>query len=375
MLLLKNNINTIFIMLGSNCNLNCKYCMQHSLINKMQSYNSDINIDIISFIKNQSQHQTQPIDVRFYGGEPLLYYKDIENIVSLLKDENVIFSIITNGKLLTEEIVDFFNTNNFVSCAISWDGKQVEKTRFYNVFKEKEDLLLKINNLNIDSVISAYNYLDDYIDSLIPYQEKFYKIHNKIFPFFEEIIVDAGNCFTDLIDFDYKTIQMKSNIIIQNILKAITKDITNYTIKDRLYLFLFTSLCHQLNGYNNFNYKKSYCGNGIQVLNIDLKGNLYQCHNNWIQIGSIYDDYLKYLNNANELNYMAEQNFINNHCVNCSILSLCRSGCPLISADIKNTTNFCKVRKLMFEPIINFVNDILLVNGDFNSLKGKYNIH
>ena len=52
MLLLKNNINTIFIMLGSNCNLNCKYCMQHSLINKMQSYNSDINIDIINFIKS-----------------------------------------------------------------------------------------------------------------------------------------------------------------------------------------------------------------------------------------------------------------------------------------------------------------------------------
>ena len=73
---------------------------------------------------------------------------------------------------------------------------------------------------------------------------------------------------------------------------------------------MFTGLCHQLNGYNNFNYKKSYCGNGIQVLNIDLKGNLYQCHNNWIQIGSIYDDYLKYLNNANELNYMAEQNLL-----------------------------------------------------------------
>ena len=65
MLLLKNNINTIFIMLGSNCNLNCKYCMQHSLINKMQSYNSDINIDIINFIKKQSQHQTQLLMLDF----------------------------------------------------------------------------------------------------------------------------------------------------------------------------------------------------------------------------------------------------------------------------------------------------------------------
>ena len=32
MLEIKHDINTIFVMLGQQCNLNCKYCMQHDLI-------------------------------------------------------------------------------------------------------------------------------------------------------------------------------------------------------------------------------------------------------------------------------------------------------------------------------------------------------
>ena len=49
MLNLKDNISTIFIMLGQNCNLNCKYCMQHTLINTIQD-KSVINDEIFDFV-------------------------------------------------------------------------------------------------------------------------------------------------------------------------------------------------------------------------------------------------------------------------------------------------------------------------------------
>lgn len=370
MLNLKDNISTIFIMLGQNCNLNCKYCMQHTLINTIQD-KSVINDEIFDFVIHHAEKQSQPIDIRFYGGEPLLYLNDIKDIVFKLKEANVSFSIITNGKLLSKDIVEFFNNNKFTGCAVSWDGKNVLKTRHYDVFQQKEDLLLQIKNLNIDGVISAYNSLDDYIKALLPYQEKYFKLHQKIFPFFEEIIMDAGACFSDLIDFDYNKVYQQTNSLINNMINSATVDNDKLTIRDRMYLLILTMLCQQLNDNNEY-YMKSYCGNGIYVLNLDLEGNLYQCHNNWIKIGSIYDDYTNYIEKAKKLDDMAAKNFIDSKCKDCTVLSLCKGGCPLVSNKIRQFTDFCRIRQTMFEPIINFINDALSVHGDFNKLKGKY---
>lgn len=373
MLNLKDNISTIFIMLGQDCNLNCKYCMQHTLINDIQNEKT-INKEIFDFITYHSEKQSQPIDVRFYGGEPLLYFNNIKDIVSKLQDENITFSIITNGKLLSKDIVEFFNNNKFTSCAISWDGKNVLKTRYYDVFKQKENLLLQMKNLSIDGVISAYNSLDDYIEALLPYQEKYFKVHHKIFPFFNEIIMDAGACFTDLIDFNYRSIREQIKNVINNFLVATTKTSEELTIKDNIYMSLLTMLCQQLNN-DDENYTKSYCGNGISVINLDLEGNLYQCHNNWIKIGSIYDDYTNYIEKAKKLDDMAAKSFVDSKCKDCTVLSLCKGGCPLVSDKVRQSTDFCKIRQTMFEPIINFINDALSVHGDFNLLKGKYDIH
>lgn len=370
MLNLKDNISTIFIMLGQNCNLNCKYCMQHTLINTIQD-KSVINDEIFDFVIHHAEKQSQPIDIRFYGGEPLLYLNDIKDIVFKLKEANVSFSIITNGKLLSKDIVEFFNNNKFTGCAVSWDGKNVLKTRHYDVFQQKEDLLLQIKNLNIDGVISAYNSLDDYIKALLPYQEKYFKLHQKIFPFFEEIIMDAGACFSDLIDFDYNKVYQQTNSLINNMINSAAIDNDKLTIKDRMYLLVLTMLCQQLNDNNKY-HMKSYCGNGIHVLNLDLEGNLYQCHNNWIKIGTIYDDYNTYIAKAKELDNMATKNFVDSNCKDCSVLPLCKGGCPLVSSKIRQSTEFCRIRQTMFEPIINFINDALSVYGDFNKLKGKY---
>lgn len=370
MLNLKDNIFTIFIMLGQNCNLNCKYCMQHTLINTIQD-KSVINDEIFDFVMHHADKQSQPIDIRFYGGEPLLYFNDIKDIVFKLKEANVSFSIISNGKLLSKNIVEFFNNNKFTGCAISWDGKNVLETRHYDVFKQKEDLLLQIKNLNVDGVISAYNSLDDYIEALLPYQEKYFKLNQKIFSFFNEIIMDAGACFSDLTDFNYEKVEEQAKNIIDNFLIATTKINEELTVKDKMYMLLLTMLCQQINN-DNKNYTNSYCANGIHVLNLDLEGNLYQCHNNWIKIGSIYDDYDTYMSKAKKLDNMAAKNFVDSNCKNCSVLSLCKGGCPLVSSKIRQSTNFCKIRQTLFEPIINFINDALSVHGDFNKLKGKY---
>lgn len=365
MIKLQHDVNIIFIMLGQQCNLSCKYCLQHDLITSILP-SKNIRKEIITFIRCQAQQQSTPIDIRFYGGEPLIYFNSIKYIVNKLKDVNVTFSIISNGKLLTKEIVDFFNNNKFTNVAISWDGPNSIKTRKYDVFKEKLDLLLQIDNLGISSVYSAYNYPYDFIQSLLPLEEKYHKIHGKTFNFYGEEIMDSCANFTDLIDFDFNKISNQINIIVNKI-KTSLKEINagTLTIENSLYHSLFTIYCQSIYSHLN-NYDKSFCSNGIKVINLDLEGNLYQCHNNWINIGNIFtsNNYEDYLKKAKQLDNITAQN-LSTLCKNCEVLPLCKCGCPLVSQDIRQKTKFCELRQVMYKPIINLINEALLNKGNF----------
>lgn len=65
------------------------------------------------------------INIAFYGGEPLLEFKLIKEIVSLTEDnfrgKTITYIMTTNGSLLTKENLDFIAENKF-SLMISLDG-------------------------------------------------------------------------------------------------------------------------------------------------------------------------------------------------------------------------------------------------------------
>ena len=352
-------------MLGQKCNLSCKYCMQHDLITDILP-RQKLNKDIITFIKNCCSKQNTPIDIRFYGGEPLIYYSDIKNIVEELKLYNVEFSIITNGKLLNQEIVDFFNNdkNKFKSCALSWDGFNVSNTRKYDIMKEKEDLILQIKQLCISGVTSAYNYPNDFVQAILPCQAKYVRIHNKLFSFISDEIVDACHQFSDLIVFDYEYLNQQMEQLIRSMLNAAIK--SDSSIETQVYLQLWRTYCYFVEEKLS-NCNESFCGNGITTLNIDLKGHLYQCHNNWKKIGTIYDSYDKYIKQAQILNEITNINY-ENTCKDCEVLSLCKSGCPLVSQEIRKQTDFCELRKRIFKPILNLIKASIENKGNFSKL-------
>jgi sulfatase maturation enzyme AslB (radical SAM superfamily) len=72
--------------------------------------------------------------INFFGGEPLLSFELIKNTVSFLNKENkshtkiINYSITTNGSLITEEIINFFNENKF-SVVLSFDGLAQDITK------------------------------------------------------------------------------------------------------------------------------------------------------------------------------------------------------------------------------------------------------
>lgn len=354
-------------MLGQHCNLSCKYCMQHDLITTLQDKQT-VNKDIFTFIRNHAKKQQNAIDVRFYGGEPLLYFNDIKCIVNELKEDNISFSIISNGRLLNQEIVDFINNNNFTSFALSWDGRNTRTTRGYDVLIEKRDLILKLDKLCLSGVISAYNYYADYMKDTLQLQEEYIEMHGIPFSTTMDEIVDACGKFTDLNNFDYNKINIQAQHITHKMIEAALHGKSSVLI-NRIYLDLFIFYCYISDTENICN--KSFCRNGINVINMDLNGNLYQCHNNWIKIGSIYSSYNNYMSKAKILDERTKENY-ETECKDCSVLPLCKSGCPLISRELREKTGYCKLRKIAFKPIIELIEDSIKYKGDFNLLLKKY---
>jgi uncharacterized protein len=105
------------------CNLACTYCY----INKSQKQMSPETAGhIVDFIF-QSTPLGEKIDIGFFGGEPLLEVELIKTIVGMITghrlydSQRVLFSVITNGTLFSDEIAAFLKQHN-ITLGISCDG-------------------------------------------------------------------------------------------------------------------------------------------------------------------------------------------------------------------------------------------------------------
>jgi uncharacterized protein len=49
----RRNINTVFLMLGNSCNMNCAYCLQHPLVHK--ALTREVNPEIYDFLEEVTQ--------------------------------------------------------------------------------------------------------------------------------------------------------------------------------------------------------------------------------------------------------------------------------------------------------------------------------
>ena len=61
------------------------------------------------------------------------------------------------------------------------------------------------------------------------------------------------------------------------------------------------------------------------MLNVDLRGKLYRCHNTDTVLGTIHDSYGQYLSNA-VLHDPTRENAV--RCEACPVVSICNAGCP-----------------------------------------------
>ena len=124
------DIQAANICMCETCNLACSYCFFHSgTFDKTGGKMISLETLIKTYEKLAANSQSGLKSIGFYGGEPLLNFAVIRDFVNYLKahvDYSISFGVITNGTLLTQEMVEFFNENRFY-VSISLDG-----TKKYN---------------------------------------------------------------------------------------------------------------------------------------------------------------------------------------------------------------------------------------------------
>jgi len=354
---LNKDIDTIFIVLGKGCNFNCRYCMQNETHKSGIIYPTEINEDIYEFIEEIVANQKYPPYIHFYGGEPLLYKDKIKIIVGKLQHiNNIRFSIITNGSLIDEEMINLFNSHDF-HVNISWDGHFSSKTRKRDVFKENKENLFKINQLGISMVISSITPLGQLInDAQNLFNEYKEKTGNDLYINYDEVY-DANIADKSLLNVDYEEYSKIARRIFKECIKIKTGEINIPldTFKKKYWakMSFFERMYWNVRNYAT-NEKKcikymARCCNGIEILNLDLEGNLYSCHNCDTKLGTIYSSYINYLDELfknDDIKY-----YFKKYCSQCLAYPICRGGCKLIGEEVRNES-YCKLKKAIFIPAI-----------------------
>jgi uncharacterized protein len=181
-LLLERKMSAITLQLTQDCNFRCAYCIYSEEKNKKQRSHSRKHMSwetakkaIDFFLEHSIDSERR--NVGFYGGEPLLRFELLQQIVEYaemrLIGRPLTFSLTTNGSLLTEEIAAYLYAHN-VNTLISLDGpKEInDKNRVFksgegtfdtvmcrvSMLKEKQPDFF--NKLSVNMVLDPSNDID-----------------------------------------------------------------------------------------------------------------------------------------------------------------------------------------------------------------------
>ena len=114
-LLAEHYMGNLILQVTQQCNLRCKYCAYSGNYYNRSHTSNRMDFETakkaIDFYLKRSEKADQ-LALSFYGGEPLLEFELIKKCVSYILqrkgDKKILFTMTTNGTLMTEDVIEFF---------------------------------------------------------------------------------------------------------------------------------------------------------------------------------------------------------------------------------------------------------------------------
>ena len=328
------------IYMTKKCNFNCSYCF----VNRENLDSIVAFTDIVQFIEKRGKKEIQ---IRFFGGEPLIKIDEVRKWVigfEKMREKGYSFSygIVTNGSLLSPEIIDFLYEFKFIVIISHELNDELQQKNRAASLELQLTILKNIQYLSKTKLANRTTVrcmLDPNSPSSLLKQYQY--------------AVELG---IRGVQFDIPHVKDDSDhIYSQDSINRLKKQIEELTIfywekieeRDYRYLGLF-NLDNLL---KIWILRKQYidfdtCGFGINHFAIDVDGTIYPCQNfagvNEFSIGNV-------MTGINEKQYATD---IERHkeCCSCELKELCTKRCYysnyIGTGDIYKPNNMqCEMKK------------------------------
>jgi uncharacterized protein len=323
-------LSKLKVQLGLKCNLNCSYCSQA----ESRSLSKDDSLgDVESFIASLRREELSIKSngrIEFWGGEPLVYIKTLRKLVPELRKlyPTQEFHMISNGTLLTKEIVDWL-VENKVSFIISHDAQGYALRDDLDPLYKTETKLIWLyakEQLHKAGLKFGFNVVITRANCDIANIPEFFQRHfsaNASFGF-EGIVQPSReeDMFRkediDVLENDMKYVLVHNQEDFGNLVKE-AQNVLN-ALAQRRPLSAIRAKCEAPNS---------------DVLVVDLKGNVISCQN-FTHISQKIGELNDY-DNIKSVNFVHwSKKFVKEDCKSCPVVQFCKGGCPL------NLCTFCR---------------------------------
>ena len=145
------HVKALCLHIAHDCNLRCKYCFASTgaFGGKRELMSADIGCKALDFLFENSG-KTKNLEVDFFGGEPMMNFDVVKNIVAYGREleekhgKNINFTMTTNAYDISEEDMKYLN-DEMHNIVISLDGREdkhnfmrptIEKTGSHTIILE-----------------------------------------------------------------------------------------------------------------------------------------------------------------------------------------------------------------------------------------------
>ena len=327
------------------CNFKCPYCYEEGVVA------NNMSIEVESAILSHIKSIHKPVEITWYGGEPLMNWLTIERITTALSAmrNDVDYILITNGYLLTPEKCDFFANVKLKHIQITIDGLECthNKTR---ILKNNAGSYSTIMN-NIDYALKALpnTFISIRVNIGHHNKEEYPKLRNEIYTRWKDYRCNIGVHFAFIVDYQGCSPNCLSTC---QRLEYISELFHSHNIISRdIIPENNTGIC---------------CANKYDSFVIGPDGFLYKC---WVDIGkkdkivgTIFD--LPKISNLKILSdYYGEDKYSSQKCLNCFMLPLCGGLCPAAKSTLPQNDQ-CPYNNKYFDDVLEMYYEILVSAQD-----------
>lgn len=351
----RERIEKIGLLLTQDCNLKCKYCYaeegQYHSPGKMERKTA------IRCIENTlNKNKNQPLEVVFFGGEPIINYDVIRQIVLYFesKTDKLTYSITTNGTLITNSITDFLLKHN-INVLISLDGNYSNNknriykdgsSTYYDVINNTQRLR-EYSNIGIRATLMPNNM--DIVETakhMIDIGFSYFTIE-PAFDFFEESkFEEMISRYKEYFEYLEKQIQEKRYDFVRR----------NYTFFKMIQRIHYSKQ------------RDSYCNMGKTICAFDIEGKSSPCHR-FVELQNLEKTYI-----SSEMIYEQLRKYKQTICKNCYAYNFCNLGCPYEFYSNQNNPQklefYCRYAKRNLEILLKIY--VQLTEEDKKYLFGRH---